>query len=77
MAERIAGARPDIVHVHNAFPRLTPSIYGACRAAGVPVVQTLHNFRIMCAAGTFVRSGKACEKCLHGSPYQAVMHRCY
>ena len=77
MSEQIARVRPDIVHVHNTFPRLSPSIYTACRQAGVPVVQSLHNFRITCAAGTFVRDAKPCESCLHGSPYQAVLHRCY
>jgi glycosyltransferase involved in cell wall biosynthesis len=77
MRQAIAEVRPDIVHVHNFFPRLTPSIYDACIEAGVPVVQTLHNFRLTCAAGTFVRDGSICEKCLGGSPYQAVMHRCY
>jgi glycosyltransferase involved in cell wall biosynthesis len=77
MRDQIADVRPDIVHVHNHFPRLSPSIYDACRDAGVPVVHTLHNFRISCAAGTFVREGRACEQCLTGSPYQAVGYRCY
>lgn len=77
MRDQIADVRPDIVHVHNSFPRLSPSIYDACRDAGVPVVQTLHNFRISCAAGTFVRDGRACEQCLTGSSYQAVAYRCY
>lgn len=77
MRDQIADVCPDIVHVHNSFPRLSPSIYDACRDAGVPVVHTLHNFRIACAAGTFVRDGRACELCLTGSPYQAVAHKCY
>jgi len=45
---RIASMRPDIVHVHNTFPLLTPSVYDACADAGVPVVQTLHNYRLGC-----------------------------
>jgi glycosyltransferase involved in cell wall biosynthesis len=77
MRQGLAEVRPDIVHVHNFFPRLTPSIYDACIEAGVPVVQTLHNFRLTCAAGTLMRNGTVCEKCVGGSPYQAVMHRCY
>ena len=40
--------RPDVVHVHNTFSVISPSIYGACKAEGVPVVQTLHNFRFFC-----------------------------
>src|SRR5262245_49064233 len=64
MAERIAAFRPDIVQVHNVFPLLTPSIYDACAEAHVPVVQTLHNFRLTCAAATFLRDGAVCEKCL-------------
>jgi glycosyltransferase involved in cell wall biosynthesis len=77
MRDQIADVRPDIVHVHNSFPRLSPAIYDACRDAGVPVIHTLHNFRIACAAGTFVRDGRPCEQCLTGSPYQAVTYRCY
>ncbi|CFX22936.1 Glycosyl transferase group 1 [Candidatus Filomicrobium marinum] len=77
MAERIATFQPDIVQVHNVFPLLTPAVYDACAEAGVPVVQTLHNFRVSCAGGFFLRDNKVCEKCLGGSPYWAVRHRCY
>ncbi len=75
--EKIAQVRPDIVHVHNFFPLLTTSIYDACRDHGVPVVQTLHNFRITCAGALLLRDGKLCEKCVDGSPYWGVVHRCY
>jgi glycosyltransferase involved in cell wall biosynthesis len=77
LARRIAAVRPDVVHVHNFFPLLTTSIYDACRDAGVPVVQTLHNFRIVCAGAFLTRNGGSCEKCLTGSPYWSVLHRCY
>jgi glycosyltransferase involved in cell wall biosynthesis len=77
MAEKIAAFRPDIVQIHNTFPLLTPAVYDACAEAGVPVVQTLHNFRVSCASGLMLREGKLCEKCLGGSPYWAVRHRCY
>lgn len=77
MAEKIAEFQPDVVQVHNIFPLLTPAIYDACAEAGVPVVQTLHNFRVSCASGLMLRDGKVCEKCLGGSPYWAVRHRCY
>jgi len=56
--------RPDVVHVHNTFAMLSPSVYGACKAQGVPVVQTLHNFRFFCPAAMFLRDGKPCEECV-------------
>lgn len=68
---------PDIVHVHNFFPLLTPSIYDACNDKGIPVVQTLHNYRIICPGGLLLRDGLVCEKCIKGSAYQAVIHKCY
>ncbi|BAE50244.1 glycosyltransferase family 4 protein [Paramagnetospirillum magneticum] len=70
--------RPDIVHIHNWFPLFSPAIHGAIRAEGVPVVQTLHNFRLMCLNGLFLRDGQPCEDCL-GSPlaWRGVLRRCY
>ena len=69
--------RPDVVHVHNTFAMLSPSIYGACRAEGVPVVQTLHNFRFFCPAALFLRDGKPCEACIDRGLMQSVRFRCY
>jgi glycosyltransferase involved in cell wall biosynthesis len=69
--------QPEVAHVHNFFPLLTPSIYDACLEAKVPVVQTLHNYRTICAAGLLMRDGKPCEDCIEGTPYQAVLHGCY
>jgi hypothetical protein len=77
MAREIAEFAPDVVHVHNFYPLLTPSIYDACREAGVPVVQTLHNYRTVCANGLLMRQGAPCEDCIGGSPWQAVLHGCY
>ena len=77
LAQEIASFTPDIVHVHNFFPLLTPAVYDACRDAGVPVVQTLHNYRTICAAALLMRDGKPCEDCIKGTPYQAVRHGCY
>lgn len=77
MARAIERFRPDVVHVHNFFPLLTASVYDACRDAGVPVVQTLHNYRLTCAGAMLFRDGGPCEDCVHGSPYQAVLHGCY
>ncbi len=69
--------KPDLVHVHNFFPLLTPSVYDACRAAGIPVVQTLHNYRMICPNALLLRSGKICEDCVTASAYHAVLHGCY
>ena len=68
---------PDIVHVHNFFPLLTPSIYDACIEAGIPLVQTLHNYRVICPGALLMCRGKICEKCISGTAYRAVLHRCY
>jgi glycosyltransferase involved in cell wall biosynthesis len=69
--------RPDIVHVHNLFPILTPAALYATFEAGVPVVYTLHNFRLLCGGATLMRDGRPCELCVTGSPFQAVRYRCY
>lgn len=69
--------RPDVVHVHNTFPILSPSIFHELHDLAVPTVLTLHNYRIACANGLFLRNGQACDRCLEGSPLQAVRHRCY
>ena len=55
---------PDVAHVHNIFPLLSPSVYAALRKAGVPVVQTHHNFRVLCPNGLFFNHGRICEACL-------------
>ena len=77
LAEKLLALRPDVVHVHNTFPLLSPSVYDACADSNIPVIQTLHNFRIFCAAATLFRNGSICELCLDGNPFRAVVHRCY
>jgi glycosyltransferase involved in cell wall biosynthesis len=67
----------DIVHVHNFFPLLTPSIYDACIKANIPVVQTLHNYRTICSNALSMKKGEICEKCINSSPYHAVLYGCY
>ena len=70
--------RPDVMHVHNTFPVISPAAYYAANAEGVPVVQTLHNYRLICPAATFFRDGHVCEDCLSRSvPLPAVLHSCY
>jgi len=75
--EFITLKKPDIVHIHNFFPLLTPSIYDACIAVGVPVVQTLHNYRTICPGAFLMRNGRICEDCIGGSAYQSILHGCY
>ena len=68
---------PDLVHVHNTFFMISPSIYAACKAREIPVVQTLHNFRWICPAYSFYRDGRVCEDCLNGSLWNSICHGCY
>ena len=76
--QEIRTFQPDIVHVHNFFPRLSPAVHYACRAHGIPVVQTLHNFRLACPGGTLFRDGIVCEDCVGRIvPWPAIRHRCY
>lgn len=75
---RIRSFQADVVHVHNFFPRFTPSVYDAANTEGCGVVQTLHNYRLMCAGGLLFREQKICTDCLtHGSSWPALAHRCY
>jgi glycosyltransferase involved in cell wall biosynthesis len=69
--------RADLVHVHNTFMVISPSIYSACLHRGLPVVQTLHNFRLLCPAGNFFRDGVICKECAEQSLLQSVRHGCY
>ena len=69
--------RPDIVHIHNTFMVMSPSIYYACRERGIAVVQTLHNFRLLCPAGSCFRDGMICTECLDRSLLRSVLHRCH
>lgn len=77
LAGEIQRFEPDVVHAHNFFPLLTPAIYDACRDAGVPVVQTLHNYRTICAGAFLSRGGRPCEICISRSPYHGALHACY
>jgi glycosyltransferase involved in cell wall biosynthesis len=67
--------RPSVAHCHNLVPLISPSAYYACRHEGVPVVQTLHNFRFRCPAGTMFHNGAPCEDC--GGLGRAVARGCY
>ncbi|HZP87852.1 MAG TPA: glycosyltransferase family 4 protein [Burkholderiales bacterium] len=73
----IAFHSPDLVHVHNTFPLLSPSIYWAAASAKIPLVQTIHNFRLLCAQAMFLRQGRICEDCLGKLPWRGVLRKCY
>ena len=78
LGDLVRRERPDVVHFHNTFPLISPAAHYAARRAGAAVVQTLHNFRLMCPAALFYRDGKPCEECL-GKPlaWPGVVHGCY
>ncbi|MDX2097641.1 MAG: glycosyltransferase [Leptolyngbyaceae cyanobacterium bins.59] len=70
--------KPQVAHFHNTFPLISPAAYYAAKAEGVAVVQTLHNYRLLCPNGLFFRNGKVCEDCLGKPvPLPGVIHRCY
>jgi glycosyltransferase involved in cell wall biosynthesis len=77
LQSRVRRQRAQIVHFHNTFPLLSPAVYWAARAQGAAVVQTLHNYRLLCPAATFFRNGKPCEQCLGHLPLPGVVHGCY
>lgn len=70
--------RPQVVHFHNTLPLLSPAVYYAARAESAPVVQTLHNFRLLCVNALLFRDGRPCEDCLGKAvPWRGVAHKCY
>ncbi|MEV5911719.1 glycosyltransferase [Streptomyces chartreusis] len=78
LAARLRAERPDVVHVHNVFPLLSPAVLAACADAGVPAVATLHNYTQVCPPGTLQRDGRPCTECVGSAvPLPAVRHGCY
>jgi glycosyltransferase involved in cell wall biosynthesis len=78
LSELVRTERIDVCHFHNTFPLVSPAAYYAAVRAGASVVQTLHNYRLICPAATLYRNGATCEECLHAAvPWPAVKHRCY
>jgi glycosyltransferase involved in cell wall biosynthesis len=76
-ATKLESERPDVVHIHNTFMVISPSIYSVCSERRVPIVQTLHNFRLLCPAANFFRHGTVCEACVDGSLLSSIQHGCY
>jgi glycosyltransferase involved in cell wall biosynthesis len=77
LAKLVAEFRPSVAHFHNTFPLITASAYRVCRDAGVPIFQTVHNFRMVCSSATLYRSGAPCFECSPDRLWPAVVHRCY
>ncbi len=77
LAAVLRARRPDVVHVHNTFPLLSPAVLEACAQARVPVVATLHNYKLLCSSGDFFRDGRPCHECADGSLVPALRHGCY
>src|SRR5256885_11047666 len=70
--------RAQVVHFHNTFPLVSPAGYAAARDTGAAVVQTLHNFRLLCPNAVFFREGNVCESCLGKRfAWPGVIHKCY
>ncbi len=74
----IRAGKPDVAHFHNTFPLISPSALYACGKAGVAVVQTLHNYRLLCPGALLMRKGRLCHDCIgHTPPWPAILHACY
>jgi glycosyltransferase involved in cell wall biosynthesis len=78
VSELIRSHHPDIAHIHNTLAVVSPSVYYACRKLGVPVVQTLHNYRLICPRADLFRAGAICEECVGKQfPWPGVKRGCY
>ncbi len=77
IGEAVRRSGAQIAHFHNTFPLISPAAYYAARKAGAAVVQTLHNYRLLCPNSLFLRNGKTCEACLGRLPWPATVHGCY
>jgi len=78
LANALERFRPDVVHVHNWFPTISASVFRQSKAAGIPVVHTIHNYRLLCVGATLFRDGGVCEDCI-GSAFRipGIVHKCY
>jgi len=75
--EMLAVEKPELVHIHNTFVMVSPSVYLACAEHGIPVVQTLHNYRLLCPAATLFRDGHRCQECVDHTLWSSIRHKCY
>jgi glycosyltransferase involved in cell wall biosynthesis len=76
MRQTLRDHRPDVVNVHNVYPLISPSVLKVCRQEGVPVVMTVHNYRLICPSGLFMTAGKVCRRCRGGREYWCLLRNC-
>jgi len=76
MGEYLHEVKPDIVHIHNLFPLISPSILSECKRRKIPVVMSVHNYRLMCPNGLYMSNGSICEKCNGGKEYWCIFRNC-
>ena len=76
MARMLARDHVDVAHLHNIYHQLSPSILGPLRDAGIPIVMTAHDYKLVCPVYTLTASGTLCTRCVGGSPWNAALHRC-
>ena len=69
--------KPDIAHIHNVFPLISPSVYFYLKKRNILIVQTIHNFRFLCPNGLFFIKGRVCEKCKNGNTLHCLLNKCY
>ena len=69
--------RPDVAHADNLWFALSPSVHAGCHLEGVPTVQSLRNYRLLCLNALLYREGRPCEQCLGRTPWRGIVHRCY
>ncbi len=77
LTDTINKRKPDIIHIHNTFPLISPSVYYTAKNLKIPVVQTLHNFRLMCLKALLLRNNAICEDCIGKTPWRGLIHKCY
>lgn len=78
LRETIRKVKPDVIHFHNTFPLISPAAYYTAKAEGIPMVQTLHNYRLLCPNALFFRDGHICEDCMGKFvPWPGILHACY
>ncbi|WP_269632110.1 glycosyltransferase [Pelomonas sp. BJYL3] len=77
LSSQIQRDRPDVIHVHNTLPLVSPAVFWVAHRHRIPVVMTLHNFRLLCPQAMLLREGRVCEDCVGRSPWPAVVHGCY
>lgn len=76
MRRLLNSEHPDVVHIHNLHPSFSPAVIPVCRRAGVPVVMTCHNYRLVCPTGMFMRGGRVCDACCGGREYRCLLYNC-